>query len=149
MDAPPGHTVRHQPFLFHQMVEAHCMPSVRAANEGGRILQDNMVAEATEADDGEAPLDLGLAKKKKKKKKVPTGCKFLTISDESGCYTTLWNLHSTMLHWSTALTLMTALGSYHHSGMGRFTRLDRFELHTPKKPELIQNHVPFSFLPCS
>lgn len=29
-----------------------------------------MVAEATEADDGEAPVDLGLTKKKKKKKKV-------------------------------------------------------------------------------
>jgi len=33
-------------------------------------LQDSMVAEATEADDEDAPVDLGLAKKKKKKKKV-------------------------------------------------------------------------------
>ena len=33
-------------------------------------MQDGLVAEATEAAEGEATLDLGLAKKKKKKKKV-------------------------------------------------------------------------------
>jgi len=49
--------------------------------EGGKILQDNMVAEATEADDGEAPVDLGLAKKKKKKKKVTRGNTYLTVNE--------------------------------------------------------------------
>lgn len=46
------------------------LPLLIYSNSLAFTVQDGLVAEATEAAEGEATLDLGLAKKKKKKKKV-------------------------------------------------------------------------------